>query len=84
MTLKLWVKVHNYFSDLKMEKYLKNGKDIYDKYCTSTEARPIMLPQAPQHTYIDVYPDESEPGPSFKDDKELQLLKDDKKTSVRL
>ena len=76
------IKVHNYFRDLKMEKYIKNGKDIYDTYCTSTEARPIMLPQAPQHKYIDVYPDESEPGPCFKDDKERQLLKDDKKRQL--
>ena len=56
-----------------MEEYLKNGKDIYDTYCASTETRPIMLPKAPQHKYIDVYPDESEPGPSFKDDKKHQL-----------
>ena len=31
-----------------------------------------MLPKAPQHTYIDVYPDEDEPGPSFRDDKKRQ------------
>ncbi|XP_063683839.1 uncharacterized protein LOC134818280 [Bolinopsis microptera] len=59
--------------ELEMEEYLKNGKDIYDTYCTSTETRPIMLPKAPQHTYIDVYPDEGESGPSFKDDKKRQL-----------
>ena len=73
LNLNKGIKVHNYFSDLKMEKYLKNGKEIDDTYCTSTEARPIMLPKAPQHKYIDVYPDESEPGPSFKDDKKHQL-----------
>ena len=73
LNLNKGIKIHNHFRDLKMEKYLKNGKEIYDTYCTSTEARPIMLPQAPQHKYIDVYPDESEPGPSFKDDKKHQL-----------
>ena len=55
-----------------MEEYLKIGQDIYETYCSSTETRTIMLPKAPQHTYIDIYPDEDEPGPSFRDDKKRQ------------
>ena len=69
----LIIMVHNYFRDLKMEEYLKNGKEIYHMYCASTETRPIMLPKAPQQKYIDAYPDENEPDRSFKDDKKRQL-----------
>ena len=50
--------------------YLDKGKEIFNKFCGGTA--PTMLPRAPQHTYIDIYQDEDEPGPSFKDDKRRQ------------
>ena len=50
------------------QKYLNNGEEIFKTYCSSPDVRPIMLPPAPQQRYIDVYPDEDQPGPSFKDD----------------
>ena len=49
-------------------RYLLNGEDVYNTYCSSEDKRPIMLPRAPQQKYIDVYPNEDEPGPSFKED----------------
>ena len=53
--------------------YQRNGKAIFDKYCSSTENRPVMLPRAPSQQYIDVYPEEGEPGPSFAKDIQQQL-----------
>ena len=50
------------------QRYLQNGKDIFNTYCSDNRQPPIMLPPAPHQTYIDVYPDENQPGPSFKDD----------------
>ena len=54
-----------------MEEYVKNGQEIFDTYCSPTmETSPIMLPRAPNQTYIDLYPDPdpNQPGPSFHDD----------------
>ena len=51
-----------------MEEYLKNGRDIYNKYCSEETTEPIMLPRAPQQTYIDLYHNSEEPGHSFRDD----------------
>ena len=51
--------------------YQRNGKEIFDKYCSSTENRPVMLPRAPSQMYIDVYPEG--PGPSFANDIQQQL-----------
>ena len=53
-----------------MDKYLKNGEEMFKKYCCSAENRPVMLPRAPQQTYIDVYPDG--PGSTFENDKQRQ------------
>ena len=49
--------------------YQCNGKEIFDKYCSSTETRPVMLPRAPSQKYIDVYPEE----PSFANDIQQQF-----------
>ena len=43
-----------------MDKYLENGQEIYSTYCSSTENRPVMLPRAPEQTYIDLYPETDE------------------------
>ena len=51
-----------------MEEYIKNGQDIYNKYCSEETTEPIMLPRAPQQTYIDLYHNSEEPGHSFRDD----------------
>ncbi|XP_063692103.1 uncharacterized protein LOC134824251 [Bolinopsis microptera] len=64
-----------------MDKYLENGKQIYEEYCSTAENLPTMLPRAPEQTYIDVYPDEDQPGPSFRDDKRHQL---DYETEVKV
>ena len=53
-----------------MEKYLKNGEEIFNKFCRSVDNRPVMLPRAPRQTYIDGYPDES--SSAFKNDKNRQ------------
>ena len=57
------------------EKFLKNGKEIFDTYCSSDDRaiHPFMLPRAPQLKYIDVYPVQDQPGCSFKDDRQQQL-----------
>ena len=47
-------------------RYLLNGADVYNTYCSSEDKRPIMLQR--QHKNLDVYPNEDEPGPSFKED----------------
>ena len=36
---------------------MNNGEEIYQKYCSSNTAQPIMFPRAPIQTYIDLYPD---------------------------
>ena len=41
-----------------MDQYLEKGKEIYRKYCCPPDNHPVMLPAAPQQTYIDVYPDD--------------------------
>ena len=56
-----------------MEKYLKNGQDIFDLYCSATENTPIMLPRAPEQTYIDLYSNDDQTGGSFKNDIQRQL-----------
>ncbi|XP_063692151.1 uncharacterized protein LOC134824279 [Bolinopsis microptera] len=58
-----------------MDNYLEYGKQIYEEYCSTAENLPTftMLPRAPEQTYIDVYPDEDQPGPSFTDDRRHQL-----------
>ena len=52
-------------TETQYEKYLRNGKEIFDTYCSTEEKRPIMLPRAPQQTYIDLYPDENQDQPGF-------------------
>ena len=55
-----------------MEQYIKNGKEIYKKFCKPDPMYPdrvCMLPRAPRQTYIDVYPDDD----SFRDDKRRQV-----------
>ena len=51
-----------------MEKYLERGREIFDAYCSSEKKHPVMLPRAPEQTYIDVYRSSDEPGTSFRDD----------------
>ena len=60
-------------NETQYERYLRNGKEIFETYCSTNDKRPIMLPRAPQQTYIDVYPNEDQPGCSFKDDRQRQL-----------
>jgi len=55
-----------------MDKYLENGKQIFEEYCATAENQPTMLPRAPEQTYVDKYPEEDQPGPSFRDDKRQQ------------
>ena len=64
-----------------MDTYLEDGKHIYEKYCSTDDNEPTMLPRAPEQTYIDVYPDEDQPGPSFADDKRHQI---DYETEVKV
>ena len=65
-----------------MDKYLEDGKQIYEEYCSTADNTPTMLPRAPEQTYIDVYPDKDPPaGPSFADDKRHQL---DYETEVKV
>jgi len=60
--------------DTQYQKYLRNGKEIFETYCSTGDKRPIMLPRAPQQTYIDVIdPDEDKPGCSFQNDRNQQL-----------
>ena len=53
-----------------MDEYIQRGEDIFNTYCKSADNRPVMLPRAPQQTYIDVYPDG--PGSTFENDKQRQ------------
>ena len=54
------------------EKYLRKGNEIFKAYCSTGDKHPIMLPRAPQQTYIDLYP-EDQPGCSFENDRNQQL-----------
>ena len=56
----------------RMDEYLKNGEEIFNKYCRSADSRPVMFPKAPQQTYIDVYPDGPGSSSTFVDDKQRQ------------
>ena len=56
-----------------MEKFIEDGKAICDLYGFIEEPRPIMLPRAPQQTYIDVFHNMGEPGNNFRDDRTRQL-----------
>ena len=62
--------VHN---EKQYDKYLRNGKEIFETYCSTEDKYSIMLPRAPQHTYIDLYPEEDQPGCSFTNDRNQQL-----------
>ena len=60
--------------DTQYQKYLRNGKEIFETYCSTGDKRPIMLPRAPQQSYIDVIdPDEDKPGCSFQNDRNQQF-----------
>ena len=65
-----------------MDRYLENGKQIFEEYCATAENQPTMLPRAPEQTYIDRYPEEDQPaGPSFRDDRQFQS---DYETEVKM
>ena len=64
-----------------MDKYLENGKQLYEEYCLSADNKPTMLPRAPEQIYVDRYPDDNQPGSSFTDDKRHQA---DYKTEVKV
>ena len=66
-----------------MDKYLENGKQIFDEYCSTADRnQPTMLPRAPEQTYIDKYPEDDQPaGPSFRDDRQHQS---DYETEVKM
>ena len=64
-----------------MNKYLENGKQIYEDYCSTADNTPTMLPRAPEQTYIDRYPDENQPGSSLTDEKRRQA---DYETEVKM
>ena len=55
-----------------MDKYLENGKQIYEEYCSTADNKPTMLPRAPEQIYVDLYPYEDQLGPSFRDEKQHQ------------
>ena len=61
--------------------YSNNGKQMFKECCSTDENQPTMLPRAPEQTYIDIYPDEDQPGPSFRDDKRRQS---DYETEVKM
>ena len=61
--------------------YLENGKQISEKFCSTAKKQPTMLPRAPEQTYIDIYPDKKEAGPSFRDEKRRQS---DYETEVKM
>ena len=61
--------------------YSEKGRQIFEKYCSTAGNQPTMLPRAPEQTYIDIYPDEDQPGPSFRDDIRRQL---DYETEVKM
>ena len=44
-----------------MDQYLKNGAEIFKNFCSSTNNQPMMLPRAPDQTYIDLYPVKDNP-----------------------
>ena len=58
--------------ETQYEKYLRNGNEIFETYCSTGDKHPIMLPRAPQQKYIDLYP-EDQPGCSFENDRNQQL-----------
>ena len=61
-------------NETQYDKYLRNGKDIFDTYCSAEEKRPTMFPRVPQHKYIDLYPAQDLPGTgSFENDRNHQL-----------
>ena len=64
-----------------MDEYFENGKQIYEEYCSSADNKPTMLPRAPEQIYVDRYPDENQPGPSFIDEKRHQA---DYETEVKV
>ena len=59
-------------NETQYEKYLRNGKDMFETYCSAEDGNPIMLPRAPQQKYVDLYP-EDQPGCSFENDRNQQL-----------
>ena len=56
-----------------MDRYFENGKQIYEEYCSTGGNKPTMLPRAPEQPFVDKYPDEDQPGISFRDEKRSQL-----------
>ena len=58
--------------ETQYEKYLRNGNEIFETYCSTGDKHPIMLPRAPQQKYVDLYP-EDQPGCSFQNDRNQQL-----------
>ena len=58
--------------ETQYEKYLRNGNEIFETYCSTGDKHPIMLPRAPQQKYVDLYP-EDQPGCSFENDRNQQL-----------
>ena len=58
-------------NETQYERYLHNGKDIFDTYCSAEDKRPTMFPRVPQHNYIDLFPDQ--PESSFENDRNQQL-----------
>ena len=55
-----------------MDKYIKNGEEIFEKFLKPSPMYPnraVMLPRAPRQKYIDVYPDDDE---NFRGDKQRQ------------
>ena len=57
--------------ETQYEKYLRNGNEIFETYCSTGDKHPIMLPRAPQQKYVDLYP-EDQPGCSFENDRNQQ------------
>ena len=56
-----------------MDEYLKKGEVVYNKFCRPVgESRPVMLPRAPQQTFIDDYPDEPGSSSLLRNDKQRQ------------
>ena len=52
-----------------MDNYVKNGKEIFLNFCNSPDnLHPLMLPRAPDQTYIDRYPESSD----FRDERKRQ------------
>ena len=52
-----------------MDNYVKNGKEIFLNFCNSPDnLHPLMLPRAPDQTYIDKYPESSD----FRDERKRQ------------